>query len=347
MAARLSHGKMNEYNKECVMARPGISRQDVFHAADVLSSQGRIPTIDLIRQQLHTGSNSTIANHLREWRALHSDSEFAGHSQGLPPEMIAVMKSLWERMVTQSHQHSGDVALAEPEHHDLHAELQKYKTNNHKWQSMFHTWQQDKARLDAEISDLHHALDTLQKNEMTFSAKEESYLAQISEKQKLIDELHQMQTQTQHHIDQFQATVHEQQVADKSQVDQLMQQLLNELQEQNEQLIIVRDKYESLLTQYQQEQADYNTLLQSHEQLEMSVENQAAELADCVKEKNELIQSVNNWQTSCRDAENKLDMMTTELIDTQSEVKDLMRQLADAKAAISAAAFRRNIEDND
>ncbi len=328
------------------MARPGISKQDVFTAADVLSSQGKIPTIDSIRQQLHTGSNSTIANHLREWRALHADVGHTKQTQGLPPEIMAAMQSVWERMVAHSH-HSNDVAYAAADHHELLAELHKYKTNNHKWQSLFQTWLQEKRLLSETLTALQSRIEVLEKNELSFSAKEDAYLLQLAEKQKLIDEMHQMQVLTQHNIEQFQETVHEQQVAEQNQVDQLMQQWQLELQEQNEQLITVREKYEALMSQYQHEQADYNILLQSHEQLELRVENQAAELADCIKEKTELMQEVQSWQNSYHESENKLDMMTAELIDTQAEVKDLMRQLADAKAAISAAAFRRNIEGND
>src|SRR3990172_5325162 len=51
------------------MARGGITFIDVDKAARYLQGQGRNPTVDAIREHLGTGSRTTLAEHLRQWKA--------------------------------------------------------------------------------------------------------------------------------------------------------------------------------------------------------------------------------------------------------------------------------------
>ena len=79
------------------MARIGITLHDVEDAALKLQGQGRHPTVDSIREQLGTGSKSTIAQHLKTWRGKQ------GELQGkLPHELTALVGGLWERLNSQA-----------------------------------------------------------------------------------------------------------------------------------------------------------------------------------------------------------------------------------------------------
>lgn len=51
------------------MAREGITRTQVFDAADAISKSGSAPTVAAIRAKLGTGSYTTITQHLRDWKA--------------------------------------------------------------------------------------------------------------------------------------------------------------------------------------------------------------------------------------------------------------------------------------
>ena len=80
------------------MARPGITKQEVFAAANQILGQGKDPTIEQIRQLLKTGSNSTIAAHLRDWRASQSETQTLAINEGLPHDIVSVVKGLWDRL---------------------------------------------------------------------------------------------------------------------------------------------------------------------------------------------------------------------------------------------------------
>ena len=53
------------------MARIGITYHDVTRAIATLQTLQKNPTVDHIREILGTGSKSTIARFLREWKAKH------------------------------------------------------------------------------------------------------------------------------------------------------------------------------------------------------------------------------------------------------------------------------------
>lgn len=51
------------------MAREGISKAQVFNAADQISATGQAPTVANVRAHLGSGSYTTITAMLREWKA--------------------------------------------------------------------------------------------------------------------------------------------------------------------------------------------------------------------------------------------------------------------------------------
>lgn len=50
------------------MSRPGVDYEIVKQTAVKLLSQGIAPSVQKIREELGTGSNTTIAEHLKVWR---------------------------------------------------------------------------------------------------------------------------------------------------------------------------------------------------------------------------------------------------------------------------------------
>ena len=84
------------------MARTGVTYFDISQAATTLSDQGREPTVDTVRALLGTGSKSTIGPLLKQWKA-----KFAGvvneEKSGLPRELLATVKGLYEGMQQQAH----------------------------------------------------------------------------------------------------------------------------------------------------------------------------------------------------------------------------------------------------
>lgn len=77
------------------MSRNGISYQDVANAAIKVQGNNENPTVDRVREILGTGSKSTIARHLKDWRANNGP---VASANDLPPELIALVTGLWERL---------------------------------------------------------------------------------------------------------------------------------------------------------------------------------------------------------------------------------------------------------
>src|SRR6266478_6237482 len=86
------------------MARIGITYLDVDKAALQLQGQGRIPTVDRVRDLLGTGSKTTITEHLKRWKAQQADGQGK-----LPQELSALVTGLWERLQAQAEQRISEI----------------------------------------------------------------------------------------------------------------------------------------------------------------------------------------------------------------------------------------------
>ena len=75
------------------MSRIGITYEEVTNAAKRLQERGENPTVDRVRELLGTGSNSTIARYLRDWK---TDSDKAIGNNRLPADLLTIVNGLWE-----------------------------------------------------------------------------------------------------------------------------------------------------------------------------------------------------------------------------------------------------------
>ena len=79
------------------MARIGITYVDVAKAATQLQHENKNPTVDGVRAILGTGSKSTIAPLLKDWKVKH-EGLTTDINAGLPVEILTVVKELYQRM---------------------------------------------------------------------------------------------------------------------------------------------------------------------------------------------------------------------------------------------------------
>jgi len=80
------------------MARTGISREQVFAAADELVAEGKKVTLKTLREALGTGSPNTIHAHLQSWKLVRPQQNTP--ARGLPSALIDAINSELERMTT-------------------------------------------------------------------------------------------------------------------------------------------------------------------------------------------------------------------------------------------------------
>jgi chromosome segregation ATPase len=177
------------------MARLGVTYQDIATAANQLISQGRQPTIELIRHILGTGSSTTIANHFRQWKIDQQGGLSLPQQETLPNEMLNMLKGLWERLNHQAGQKATEIeAKTQEELTELNHQLAKYQSNNRRWQKLFLQWQQDKEKLLEDKKLLELKVAKQQKEIELLHVKLDAKNEMINEKRIRIEELHHLLT---------------------------------------------------------------------------------------------------------------------------------------------------------
>lgn len=84
------------------MSRTGITFEEVKKAIAELQGRQKNPTVDAIREILGTGSKSTIARYLREWRAQHG---LSNDSDGrLPSDLLGIVNGLWDALQNKANE---------------------------------------------------------------------------------------------------------------------------------------------------------------------------------------------------------------------------------------------------
>ena len=80
------------------MARPGVTYYDIANAASLILESGKNPTIDKVRQKLGSGSNSTIANHLKQWKEENMPTTSMVANTTIPASLLSQIQSLWDHL---------------------------------------------------------------------------------------------------------------------------------------------------------------------------------------------------------------------------------------------------------
>jgi hypothetical protein len=243
------------------MSRPGINYDDVANAAHQLKKHNRNPTIESVRALLKTGSSSTINTHLRKWKNLQNSAVPIAIKEKLPEELVLLMKNLWEHLVSQAEER---VRLLEQDHQktlaDVKEELEKYKTNNQRWQQLYPQWIKEKSELLDEKKALEEMATILKKDFSLLSSKQEILRQQHVEKQERIQELHQLHKQAQTNVEHYREAMREQRLLDQEQFEQQKQELQISLKTMQEKIIGESKKNIALEQQYELLQQSYNEL---------------------------------------------------------------------------------------
>jgi chromosome segregation ATPase len=216
--------------RELRMARHGIDYESVKQAALKLLSQGISPSVQKIRECLGTGSHTTIAEHLKNWREEYATKKVHHLPATMPKELITTFERLWQTAMEHAEQQLANVKEAL----DIHEEK----------------LQQEKILNDKVIADLKSQLDTL--NQKLEDKRQENQalqtqLAMANERlEKQANEIDRLKQQYElrwkhlldekHHaiekIDQLQTEVHQhqQQVSDQTEKHQVALAKERELQ---------------------------------------------------------------------------------------------------------------------
>lgn len=314
------------------MARPGITYHDVANAAQQLSAQGKNPTIESVRSLTGTGSSTTIAHHLKEWKNLQENTRLLCNKENLPEELVLTMKGLWERVINQADE---KVTKIKQDYEQTMAELtaqhKKLEEENARWQQQNHQLKLDKDGLLGDKSALEQVVRQLQDEKITATAAHENLLQQLKEKQDRIDELHHLSQQAQANLEHYREASREQRIIDQqrheqiqTQLDQTIQHLKRDLSTLNQQKTTLQN--ENLQTRYEKE-----TLEKQCDQLLAQNGVIKSRLDEAQKKVIAHSHSEQHWQSQCQQLHTKLDEQNTTLLDLQTKIAVLTQKLSDTE----------------
>lgn len=314
------------------MARPGVTYTEVAEIATHLIGQGKNPTIEQIRLLLGSGSSTTIANHLKQWKEHQQGTSLLAAKENVPQELISMVKGLWERVMNLSQE---QVSVAEASFKqtvaELQADLHKYKTNNQRWQHLLTQWQQEKERLIVERVSLKEEIESLQAEKHSLEVKLVGQASLLQEKQHRVTELRDLYEQALANQERERISAKEQRQVENEQFESQKQSLMKQLDETKEQLAIYKEKSAAL--QHQKEsltQANAH-LMQNYEKLSSTLEDTKTKLIESESEKQKYSQSSEHWQALYNLTDSQLEAQRQYVIDTQVEIKTLFTQLGEVK----------------
>ena len=91
------------------MARHGVDYNTVKRTINTLLARGEAPSVQRIRNELGTGSNSTIADHLRAWRGQQAKKITPILPSTIPESVVSAMEVLWQTAAEQAENQLADL----------------------------------------------------------------------------------------------------------------------------------------------------------------------------------------------------------------------------------------------
>lgn len=170
------------------MARHGVEYDAVKHAAIKLLSEGTAPSVHKIRDMLGTGSNTTIATHLKQWRDEYTQKKVHYLPADMPKELIAVFEVLWQTAM----EHAQNQLCSQKE--TLDNERIEIQDAQKKAQAQLEAAQQRIDELTMQLAQQSEASQALK----TQLAVAEERLAKQAEMQEVTEKQHEQKAQRYH-----------------------------------------------------------------------------------------------------------------------------------------------------
>ncbi len=108
------------------MTRPGLNYETVKRTSLTLLSQGIAPSVQKIREVLGTGSNTTIAEHLKNWRDEYAKKTIHHLPTNMPQELISVFEVLWQTAMEQAQNQLVEHKQAVDNKREIALKMQQY-----------------------------------------------------------------------------------------------------------------------------------------------------------------------------------------------------------------------------
>ena len=211
------------------MGRIGITYREVAQTATTLMQQGQQPTIDRIRERLGTGSKTTIASHLRQWKH-ENDGEIVLTRTSLPPELLSLVQGLWDAMKETT---ESEIEALKAKHHDEKQHLLGTIDGlNQQIQSLDHDLESSQ-KIHLDLKDKHAAFQLAHQQQTdqlkTVEDKLAIQSAKLDEKKQHIQSQQRQIEQAFANLEHFRAASQEQRQQEQLQADRQRQELQSQI----------------------------------------------------------------------------------------------------------------------
>lgn len=310
------------------MARPGITYHDVVNAAEHLKGQGLSITIEEIRRHLGTGSSSTIAPYLRQWKNQQNQMTLLAVKEKIPHELISLMKGLWERVIDQADERLIILKQnTDQEILQLKEELNQATDGYIQAQQQYHHQKQTNTDLTNEKIALKQEVANLNNENTALFLQQESLVKQLQERQDRIQELNRLHAQVQSNLEHYREAAREQRLLDLEHFKKQQKQSEHTIQQLTQKITPLEHEYIAIKKEYEEARREHE---HTHQRLTILLQ-EVAQLRDkCVileKEQIEDRQGKEHWQLQYVYLQQQTKEQNNAMVELQQQITVLKEQL--------------------
>ena len=335
-------------NAGVAMSRPGVTYHEVARAATQLIASGHEPTIERCRIILKTGSNSTIAGHLRVWRDKQDLTQQIASKEHLPEELVVLMKGLWERVMSQA---EAEIAAIEKtviqNNAELNQEIERLQKENNRLLQSEAELKQSAYALTQEKIVLEQMLSPAQTTIATLKTQLAGMDEKLNEKQARINELHRQNQQIQVNLEHYRIAMVEQRQADNLRSEEELRRLekaIEPLKLENKRLSQEKNEWDKKFIQLQHEYQA--ALLQDNDKFK-DYENMASALNQAKLLLVQKTESAQHWEAQCEALSTQSKAQTEKIMTFQTEAAVLSEQLSMVKSKLDETMDQNKLLANE
>lgn len=314
------------------MARAGVTYHDVAKAAEAIKNRRQEPTVDRVREQLGTGSKSTIAPLLKRWRSHNGE---AADVSGLPNDLVEVVKALHER-VQQMADHR--IEQARQEFEALNEELRKELTNANNTIAQLTARQQDLgdqiARFTEEKRLQDKSLEEARVSLVKAESQRDEALARANDLKGSVSELKQENRNIRDHFEHYQQRTAEDRQHERDQFRMVNRGLKDQIQDLQHRLAQAELRSSELFDANAQLQRNANELKQANAALNSDLNGKIEDIQNLKNELEEALTKSRKYQHKNDQLAENMVMLTTQKADVDKQVAVLSQALGAAKAEL-------------
>jgi len=263
------------------MARPGVTYFEVAKAASQLHADNQVPTIDRVRQILGSGSNSTIATHLKQWKAEHMPFASDVPKSTVPPLLLAQIQSLWDSLQKTSQ------AEWDQEREGYQLQLVKAQQGQAQLTQTLEETQKESREQHQKNEALNQQLNQLIEQHEDLTKKHEQLEIRFQEQQNRLDEknshVQDLNIQLKHvsnNLDHFREAAKQQREEDALKHESEIHNLRHEIRELNRHLAEEKDRRNAVAVQGEIMEVKYQQTLEDNTWLTQQLDERTQLVSD-------------------------------------------------------------------